>query len=495
MTLNAPKSMFVRAAAGSGTAAPSSVDSSLRWRDDFEESSDLKIGNEDRATSTAVVNVIVGTVNITRNIRIADNGANSSGALIVGDGTTNPILNLNTVAGNNFESADNGSGVFTFNSGTINQANSNFIAGQTNTSSVTIRIGGGATPAIFNLNGGNGARDWNTNQGDADITILDNADVNVGRDVNLSNNAAGSVLFKLEGGSFDVTSDFNYRNNGDDEVTVSGGELLIGSNLNLNNPSSDATDGNVFSVVGDGATRISVGNNFNGGSAGTMKFEPSATGLTPIEVGAAVNTNGMGIAFDFSALSTAKTLLDIVLIDKNAAGVINGLFGGLAEGATVHTFGDATFYKLSYVYDATTGTQGTGNDLALIAAGPPEVTLPGIPDIQIFQSSPNAMFSVHPHFEDLDHDDDELAYAVTGNTVPSRVSAVGTIPSATGVLSLLASTSMRGTSDLTVTALDPDGGSDRRHPASDHREQARHRQRGAWRDLCHRRLRPGHRQR
>ena len=68
----------------------------------------------------------------------------------------------------------------------------------------TVEIGGFAGTATMNVNGGDGNRDWNTNSGTGNISIFSNGTVNVGRSLQLSNNAAGSVTLTIDGGTVNV---------------------------------------------------------------------------------------------------------------------------------------------------------------------------------------------------------------------------------------------------------------------------------------------------
>lgn len=216
--------------------------------------SDLKIGNFNNTSTTALMEIIDGTVNVSRSIRIADNGGNSSGTLIVGDGTTSPTINLNTGAGNNFEVGDNGSATFTFKSGTVNVNQSNFITGQQGSSDSTVTIGGFAAQAKLDIQ-----NDWNTNTGDGDVDIKANGLVELGRHLMLGNNGAqGGLILNIDGGELQVgvngAGDIIYRAGGPrDQINLKGGVLdLTGGNIRL-----DGAATSKFSMTG--GTLRSVG--------------------------------------------------------------------------------------------------------------------------------------------------------------------------------------------------------------------------------------------
>jgi len=158
----------------------------------------------------------------------------------VGDGTTSPVIHLNTgsaSSGNNdgnFETAVAGTGTFTFNSGTINQNDNNFITGQNVGSEATVQIGGGASAATLNILATGTLGDWNTNGGHGIVSVLANGTVAVGNDINMGNNAdANSGLeLTIDGGTLRLGTsgpslgNIDYRNNGPlDQINLVDGLL------------------------------------------------------------------------------------------------------------------------------------------------------------------------------------------------------------------------------------------------------------------------------
>ena len=165
----------------------------------------IEIGAFNDASTSALMEIIDGTVNVSRSIRIADEGANSSGTLIIGDGTSNPTVNLNVAVGTqpgrggNFETADNGTGEFTLKSGTVTLNQSNFIVSQGATSKSTVTIEGG----VLNVGNFVGAanQDINFNSGDGQMTHT-GGEVNVERNLNLGtqNLSTNTAIYTLDGG-------------------------------------------------------------------------------------------------------------------------------------------------------------------------------------------------------------------------------------------------------------------------------------------------------
>ena len=62
------------------------------------------------------------------------------------------------------------------------------------------------------------------------------------------------------------------------------------------------------------------------------------------------------------------------------------------------------------------GLDSPNNDFVDTINNPPVVIPPGIPDVTILTSSPQATIPLFPTFEDPEHPDNQLTYTVTGNT-------------------------------------------------------------------------------
>ena len=324
--------------------------------------SDLKIGNVNNVNASATMEVIDGIVNVSRSIRIADNGGNSSGMLIVGDGTTSPTINLNTGAGGNFETADNGTGTLMFKSGTINENNSNFITGQAGSSVANVTIGGFSSLAELKLMG---TRDWNTNTGDGNVTVLANGVIDLGRNMNLGNDAAqGGLVLVIDGGTVNTgvdtgQGDVNFRNNGPrDEITFDGGTFSVGRNFNMNQGAG------ILNLVGEADGNFTIANNYSQNSVSTLNFETGATDLNRLQVTNNVNLGNGVLNVDFTNFTapSAFTHGELVLIDNAGGNAVNGIFAGMPAGTSVFQFPDGnTEYVISY-------TGNTGNDVTLVPA-------------------------------------------------------------------------------------------------------------------------------
>jgi len=289
----------------------------------------LKIGNANRSGSTALFELIDGDVDVSTNVRIADNGGNSSGKLIIGNGTTTPTLTCN-----HFETADNGTGELEMNSGTLTLDGGNFITGQAAGSEATATIGGSAGLATIDLTGGDGNRDWNTNTGHGVVSVLAGGTINVGRDINMGNNAdANSGLeLTINGGTVNVgtakpagTRKIDYRNNGPkDQIN------LVDGVLNLNGGNIVFTGAAAAQFSFTGGTLLNVGTfgstlNQNGGTL-APGASPGTTNVTgdyhlnagdlEIEINALLN-QGQDPGYDFvdvSGYADLDSFLKVVLL-------------------------------------------------------------------------------------------------------------------------------------------------------------------------------------
>ncbi|NQT41113.1 MAG: PEP-CTERM sorting domain-containing protein, partial [Planctomycetes bacterium] len=255
--------------------------------------SELVIGNANRAGSTAMFEMIDGTLTTSKGIRIANTGANSSGKMIVGDGSTSPTITIN---GGNFETADNGTGEVLFNSGTLTLNRNNLMIGQAANSQATFTMNGGLIdlrPAFAAVADHGRLR---TNAGTGVFTLNDGT-VHVGNDLDLSNNNAGGLTLNINGGEMIVGLHVNYRNNGTDTINLAGGLLdLTGGNVNFATGTADFnfTGGRLQDVGTFGSTLVQGGGTLAPGQmapgqvAGTMAMTGGYTqnaGVLEIEIG------------------------------------------------------------------------------------------------------------------------------------------------------------------------------------------------------------------
>ncbi len=248
----------------------------------------LVIGNANRAGSTALFEMIDGTLTTSKGIRIANTGANSSGKMTIGDGSTAPTITIN---GDNFEVADNGTGEVVFNSGTLVMNRNNLLVGQAAGSQATFTMNGGLIdlrPAFAAVADHGRLR---TNAGTG-IFTLNAGTVYVGNDLDLSDNAAGGLTLNINGGQMIVGLDVNYRNNGTDAINLAGGLLdLTGGNVNFATGTADFnfTGGRLQDVGTFGSTLVQNGGTLAPGQlAGTMAMTggyAQNAGVLEIEIG------------------------------------------------------------------------------------------------------------------------------------------------------------------------------------------------------------------
>lgn len=173
-------------------------------------------------------------------------------------------------------------------------------------------------------------------------------------------------------------------------TTVSQGTLLVNGSIStssLTTVQSGATLGGSGTV---GALTVSSGGFINPGNspdvldvvgaytqAGTYNAEITAntvgngtTGYDQISVTGAVNITGGSLVALFSGGGyAANDLIFILLNDSTDA--ITGTYTGLAQGATVATYGGFN-WNISYLADSTGNTFTGGNDIALMAEAIPE---------------------------------------------------------------------------------------------------------------------------
>jgi hypothetical protein len=184
--------------------------------------------------------------------------------------------------------------------------------------------------------------------------------------------AIGNGLYVISGGTLRSRTD-----TGD-------GRMYIGAGQNSVTGSDIAQQVGRFVVDGTGGT-ISMKTLYVGGDGtktgtGTVEFRMAADGASRITLSnAAVLDGGTGTSTGIAdlVLSASAPLRagDIVLVETTSstavAGIfdrLNGVVGAATQGASVVLGGNT--YKLSYVYDATTGIDGNGNDIALVVPEP-----------------------------------------------------------------------------------------------------------------------------
>ncbi|MFT5495013.1 MAG: T5SS/PEP-CTERM-associated repeat protein [Kiritimatiellia bacterium] len=409
----------------------------------------MVIGNGNTNTTTGIVRFEGGTVNLSRSIRIADNGSDSSGTLIIGtpDGSNSPVINMQLVSGDNFEMADNGTGLVQFHSGLINMNDNNLITGQALGSTATATIGGGAAEARLEMTGGNGLRDWNVNGGHGIVSILTNGIVHVGRNLNMGNNtnATCGLELTIDGGTLRLgatstqVGDLNFRAGGPlDQIDLMDGWLISnGGAFNLvgSTTTNFAFTGGVlanFSAFINGALTqdggmlrigdtnivrdftITGGNDYTQ-NAGILEIDIAGAGGAGVSNGHdRVVLNGVLTLAGSLVLNspyTASVGETFEIITVNGGNAIVGVFDGLPEGATV-TAG-ASAYTISYA-------GGTGNDVVLSSIElPPEITAqqpirePGGVRLS-FVGLPNTTYTIQYTSKDLPLNWQDISTQVSG---------------------------------------------------------------------------------
>ncbi len=176
-------------------------------------------------------------------------------------------------------------------------------------------------------------------------------------------------------------------------TNISNGTLIVNGSISNSSLTTVASGATIAGSGTIGALTVSSGGFINpGNSPGTLDagnysqaglYTAEITGLTPetqhdqINVTGTVNIAGGSLTALFSGLATysANDLIFILLNDGTDA--ITGTYTGLAQGATLTSYGGFD-WQISYTANNTgigTGTFTGGNDIALIAVIPEPSTL------------------------------------------------------------------------------------------------------------------------
>lgn len=199
----------------------------------------------------------------------------------------------------------------------------------------------------------------------------------------VSLNGVGTKDSKLEIGYKTDNATANYG-----QYIISGGSLVTGANSSqlLVGCSGSANGGNgTFTVQGTGGsisvTKLYVATQDSAGTyygTGNLGFEING-GVSAINTGS-VYIDPAGLANAVANLYVTKTgalpIGSIVLINNTGTSAVSGAFDNQAWGSTV-TLGGVN-YTLSKVFDAVTGIDGAGNDVALVIPEPATVALLGL---------------------------------------------------------------------------------------------------------------------
>jgi len=297
----------------------------------------LVVGNNGKGT----LNLIEGTLTSTTDLRMADAGnattANGRTATVVigrPAQDTNPTLNIQ----NNLENGDNGDGILTMWSGTINMTgNNNWIIGQTSTGTAVFNMYGGLVDFVSDPDiGTNGILKANSGDG---VVNMDGGTLKF-RDIQGANNAAGSTEYNFDGGMVIINDHMDFRNNGTDTVNLDGATLdLTGGDIHYGDRSgtnqfnfTDGTLKNVGTFYGDltqaGGTMQDV-TNINGNmtlQGGTMQNVANVYGNLDQQDGTVKIGNSPGtmlvdgLTYDLGAAG----ILEIEIAGTNGAGDPDG---------------------------------------------------------------------------------------------------------------------------------------------------------------------------
>jgi hypothetical protein len=186
--------------------------------------------------------------------------------------------------------------------------------------------------------------------------------------------AAGVI--EQTGGIFTATGGLNVGRYGPGTYTIAGGTLSVPGAVAIGN----STGTGKFEVQGLLDTITWGGASATLGANSTLSYVAGTTGVSDIVLSntstGALTINGAALlSLNFAAMTSATH--DLLLVDNYGTDLIVGTFSNYAENAVAATFGDGSYFTLTYVYDAAT-TLGAGhnvaapNDLALIAHAAPE---------------------------------------------------------------------------------------------------------------------------
>jgi autotransporter-associated beta strand protein len=333
-------------------------------------------------------------------------GNNAPGLFKLEGSSTAPILklsNVNALATTATLLGSNGSA----NTGTLDlaAAGSYSLAAYTGQNMKFTASSGSATTLTFTgdsaiSSGSNGSKTFNNN--DANLTIAFSGALDIGSSSANSITITGAGNTSVAGAvtstgsairgldkSGSGTLTLSGANNFTGATNVNGGKLVINgaSVSSLTTVSTGAIIGGSGTV---GALTIAAGGYHNPGNspgimstgnytnAGTLNIEvigatAGVTGYDQVNVTGSVDITGGTLTTAFTAGSYSMgSFLFILLNDGSDA--ITGTFSGLAQGATVTTYGGFD-WLINYTADSTTNSATGGNDIALLAVPEPNAAM------------------------------------------------------------------------------------------------------------------------
>ena len=232
------------------------------------------------------------------------------------------------------------------------------------------------------------------NMGSRNLTVVgqrNSATGNVGI-INFDRAIDGtSGILTIDSANANNTVNLNAANTYTGATNVNGGTLIVNGDISTSSLTTVASGATISGSGTVGALTVSTGGFINpGNSPGTLDvdgdysqlglYTAEINGLTAgtqhdqINVSGTVNITGGSLATMFTGTYAANDLLFILLNDSTDA--ITGNFSGLAQGATVTSYGGFD-WQISYIADSTGNSFTGGNDIALMAIPEPSAALLG----------------------------------------------------------------------------------------------------------------------
>ena len=316
------------------------------------------------------LNIVDGTFVSNSPVIGRTNGSTGQGAVVIGDGATNPQVTFNA---GNVEVGYFGTGSFTLNSGVVNHDSNNFIVGQDGASSATLNVHGG----VLNINGPSGSGLLRNNRGEGIFNIT-GGEINVQGDVELATSSddfgsgvagTSTVQWNQSGGVVNVGStvygvdrnfDFGLDNAPGNattpgaQSTVTGsltgsGELNVSGQMLLN--AAGGANTNAQFTVDGGTLRIGTGSNVSNTAAvrqlyiGDSNVSTAVSSFT-VNSGRVEVDGGIRIA-DGGANSQSNSFTQnggVVVISTGATATGNGNFETAVTGVGEATFTGGQFF-------------------------------------------------------------------------------------------------------------------------------------------------------
>jgi len=233
------------------------------------------------------------------------------------DPSKQPVL---TVSGDNFECAEIGNGVVNIHGGSIYLETNNFVVSSSNgTTEATCTMTGGT----LDLRGTLGDRtdgDLNFNDGDGDMTITGGT-VFVSRNLQMSNTSippSVSVL-TLDGGTVYVRQDLKFRDGGIDQVYLWSGSLIFGNEHGLF--AGGLTGDNVIDTAGNPVTFDWAGGTLSGlERIDWILYQGNSRADSLLEIGASPGTMSVQGHYTLAHAGSYKSVLEIEIFGDGTGG-------------------------------------------------------------------------------------------------------------------------------------------------------------------------------